>query len=207
VGFQGLTSLPAVFLLISAGCSSQFPLHPDGEIESHLDARAPFGLPWDAEAVGVYIPEGQNVTLHSFEESELPETFSDGEVAAVLDLEGRIQAYSYSYLHHSYHGDTEAFRKLEERRVSKAQELHPQLVALYGEADAIGFFNQASIPGFQKSKSVDGVSPPCSLWIREPYAIELCATRVILVDGIEMNLTYYNLDLFAAANQLREEAR
>lgn len=189
------------------GCSDIGKTSPKGDIRSPFDARAPFGYSWDRNELSLSSTTDGTEDYHFFEAEDIISPFQGGEIMVAFTKDGGIQGYQYSYQHRSFHGDVEEHERLEKMRKAKAAEFKPRLIELYGRPDAVGTFSQGSTPGFQKIPIYIELPKPCSLWVGEQHAIELCSTRWILIDGVEMSLTYYNLAEYDYADGLREATR
>ncbi len=120
-----------------------------------------------------------------------------GELSVVLRGESEPVSYDYSYLHRVLPDDD---RENTIRRKNHASAIREELNDIYGSPVAAGFFDQNTETGFV----VDDVkNQPCEFWVKEDVGILLCAERVVLVDGIEMALSFIRLDRASYGHQLR----
>ena len=131
---------------------------------------------------------------------EIPVAFKDGEISVSL-LGGTkpVQyTYSYSYLHDLVQQNLDERSKL---RKAHAADIKNKLIRLYGQPNANGHFDQGTPFGFVVDNEID---QPCSFWLNKDIGILLCAERVVLIDGIEMSLSFTNLDEKTIGQQTRD---
>lgn len=94
----------------------------------------------------------------------------------------------YSYLHASHPQNPAEMTKLRRRHAAGIRRVLKQL---YGAPAARGYFDHSSITGFVRTHLPFS---PCSVWLEGLVVIELCAERIVIVDGTEMSLKFFRLD-------------
>lgn len=122
---------------------------------------------------------------------QVPAFFRDGEVGITVKGRDKVLAYNYSYLHRLVTDQEYATNR--RKRQLHASAIREQIEGLYGAAEARGYFNEFSRGGF--IFAADKTKQPCELWIVSNTGILLCEERSILIDGMEMSLSYLKLDL------------
>lgn len=211
------------FLLISCGAPAQ------NTNDLMLAADQPLGFSWDGfsisetefgpdpvtscesqlNALEAVIPESGNTTIMELcindkfrkrflSKNDVPNEFGDGEISVTLRGHDQPILFNYSYLHRVMM-DPE-HEENQRKRKAKFKAINKRLTALHGPPNSSGYFNQGAAPGFIASQ--DG-NQPCDLWIVEEIGILLCSERVILVDGIEMSLSFIKLDAVPFGEALR----
>ena len=211
------------FLLISCGAPAQ------DNTDQLLAVDEPFGFTWNGfsiagtdfgpdpivgcesqlNALEAVIPESGKATIlelcindkyrdRYLSENDVPNEFRDGEISVTLKGRGQPVIFSYSYLHRVM-VDPEHIES-QRKRKARSNAIDKRLTALYGPPNSSGYFSQAVASGFIASQ--DG-NQPCNLWIVEDIGILLCSERVILIDGIEMSLSFIKLDAVPFGEALR----
>ena len=211
------------FLLISCGAPAQ------DNTDQMLAVDQPFGFTWNGfsiagtdfgpdpiadcesqlNALEAIIPESGNTTIlelcindkyrdRFLAENDVPNEFRDGEVSVGLIGRDQPVIFNYSYLHRVMM-DPE-HKENQRKRKARSSAIDKRLTALYGPPNSSGYFSQAVAPGFIASQ--DG-NQPCHFWIVEEIGILLCSERVILIDGIEMSLSFIKLDAVPFGDALR----
>ena len=129
-----------------------------------------------------------------------PPAFRKGEISVGLLGGNHPTQYTYSFLHDWRPDD---FAKKSRQRKEHAAEIKSQLVKLYGPPNTNGHFDQGTQFGYVAD---DEIYQPCSFWLIHDIAILLCSERVIMVDGIEMSLSFMNLSEEVIDEQIRNMA-
>lgn len=117
----------------------------------------------------------------------LPTGLDGGELSVVFANRDRASVIEYSYLHRvlpNFDDETQKLRDARFRKINRA------LVKRYGQPNAYGTYDQSSETGFVLTEEAQKT---CHAWIVDGIGIILCSQRVILIDGIEMSLSYINL--------------
>lgn len=187
---------------------------------SNLDVQKPFGFSWeelprveDGQIGEKLYAECRNL-VNTIEESSLiqmkgstveecvrgvtaneflsvdsvPREFKNGEISVTVRGDLKPVAFSYSFLHRVLPHDgrvNRLRRKLFSARIKRA------LFEIYGEPDANGYYDQNRSPHFFVSYQE---KPPCNFWVTKHAGIFLCTERVVLIDGIEMSLSFTHLE-------------
>jgi hypothetical protein len=202
-------------LLVLATCSPLGgPLH-----EESIASLTPFGLTWDEfnepgdeiggnreigclrqiDQLGTLISTNRREVVlilcisdrfheKSVSIDQLPSFFRNGEVNVTIKGRSEPAMFEYSYLHRMS-PDLDSNNVANRKR--HASILRRQLNRSYGPPAASGYFDQFRSPGFV---AATGTDQPCDLWISEKIGIVLCTERVVLIDGIEMSLSFIHLD-------------
>lgn len=118
----------------------------------------------------------------------LPPAFQQGELSVLYRGEFEPVSYNYSFLHRVLPNDAIANTAQRKKHASTIRE---HLNTLYGLPVAHGYYDQGSHTGFVADENQDG---PCAVWQKDNVAILLCSERVVLIDGIEMALSFARLD-------------
>jgi len=119
---------------------------------------------------------------------ELFGTQKEGTVSIVTKDFSQAVLYEYSYLHRVI---PEGEDEQQTKRDKLANELKKELTKLYGKPIKSGYFDQGSQTGFIVS---DKKTLPCSFWQEHNIGIILCSQRVVIVDGVEMALSFVDLN-------------
>ena len=195
--------------------------------EPNLNFEKPFGFTWETtdkfvadfqsdcnqliESMGILLntseidkalsdcESGEYSTSH-LPYKEIPTGFDKGEFSVGLLGGTQPVLYSYSYLHDWGHDDLERKQQL---RNAHASELNTRLIQLYGPPNTKGHFNQSAQFGFIVDNEVE---QPCSFWLIQDIGILLCSERVVMVDGVEMSLSFVNLKEEIVGNQVHNMA-
>lgn len=112
------------------------------------------------------------------------EYFRDGSTSVYLNENSAPVAYEYSFLHEVLGNPNP---DLAIRRKQKAAAIRQALTSLYGQPTHTGHFNQLTPSGFVREKNHNA---PCQLWELDDIDVLLCSERAILIDGLEMSLSY-----------------
>ncbi len=116
---------------------------------------------------------------------QLPPALRNGNIGAIIKGDDEVISLSYSFLHEVIPLTMQRISR--SRRKFHAAVIRRTLYTRYGSPIADGRF----IGGVSLEISNDG---PCEYWRKEDVAITLCTERIILIDGIEMSLTFTRLD-------------
>ena len=120
---------------------------------------------------------------------QLPPTLRKGSVGVLVEDNNQPISYSYSYRHEIIPQSMPRISAL--RRKIHAAAIRRILVAKYGPPIATGRYGYYSDDALPIDFSFDG---PCEYWRTKNVTITLCVERMVLFDGIEMNLTFSRLD-------------
>ena len=131
--------------------------------------------------------------------TKLPGGLEGGGLQIVFANAERASVVSYSYLHRVLPEADDEYQKRRDVRFSK---INNSLVTKYGPPDAHGMYDQSSETGFVLTYEAE---KPCNAWVVDSVAIILCSQRVLLVDGIEMSLTYIDLEIFSGGPALAQQ--
>ncbi|MBU4569430.1 MAG: hypothetical protein KJ833_10765, partial [Alphaproteobacteria bacterium] len=112
------------------------------------------------------------------------EYFRDGSTSVFLNEHSTPVVYEYSYLHEIL-GTPDP--DLAIQRKQKAAAIRQALTSLYGQPTHTGHFDQSTRSGFVRDTDDNA---PCQLWNLDDIDVLLCSERVILIDGLEMSLSY-----------------
>ena len=125
----------------------------------------------------------------------------DGEVYVVMNELFEPVQFEYSYLHKVLPNTSPSDAELRSQKATYFREI---LRSLYGQAVASGYFEQSSATGFIFSNESNS---PCEVWLKQEIGILLCSQRVILIDGIEMSLSFINLDRAKYGKDFKRELK
>ncbi len=118
----------------------------------------------------------------------LSPSLRQGELSVVLRGESEPVLYNYSFLHRVLPNDN---RKNKMQRRNHASAIRKELNKIYGLPVTAGYYDQGSETGFVADDDKEG---PCEFWLMENVGIILCSERVVLIDGIEMALSFIRMD-------------
>jgi|GEM_PF-6809634 len=124
----------------------------------------------------------------SFLPVELFGTQKEGTVSIVTKDFSQAVLYEYSYLHRVIPAGED---EQQTKRDKLANEIKKELTKLYGKPIKSGYFDQGSQTGFIVS---DEKTLPCSYWQEHNIGIILCSQRVVMIDGVEMALSFVDLN-------------
>lgn len=127
----------------------------------------------------------------------VPPAFKLGDIGVVLRGDSEPVTFTYSYLHRLVGSDLAQDKMRRKRHASK---IRRTLTEMYGEPAERGVYQQFSSTGFVVS---DDKYAPCEYWLIDSVGIMLCAERVVLIDGIEMSLSFTRLDRVPFGDLLR----
>ena len=205
-GFAVITSL-IIYL-------SSMPSNTIDEV--YLSVDAPFGMSWDelpethSSVVESDCPElikslGALLTAEQKDEAllqclnedysnlylpraDIPAAFKEGDIT--MDLMGgkKPTQYTYHFLHEWRPDKSGRKRKLRQARAAK---IKAQLIQRYGLPNTNGHFDQSTQSGYVAGGKIE---QPCSFWLINNIGILLCSERVVMIDGIEMSLSFINFD-------------
>lgn len=195
--------------------------------EAYFSLEKPFGMTWDAtdkhptqsssdcnqliQSLGGLINSSQKekalLDCHGQEYSTIhlaskviPRALRKGEISiSLLGGKNPVQ-YNYHFLHDWTYDDFDQKRKL---RISHASEIKTQLIQLYGPPSTNGYFDQGTQFGYIVK---DEPNQPCSFWLINDIGILLCSERVIMVDGVEMSLSFFRIDEQVVGKKFRNMA-
>lgn len=119
---------------------------------------------------------------------ELPPELADGELSTVLGEDTVPLAVEYTYLHQVYPHTTKHDERL---RLERADHLGKLLEDQYGPADMAGTYMENMPTGFMPGPI--SISP-CRIWLEGDILVLLCSERIVLIDGVEMSLSYIHTD-------------
>ena len=121
--------------------------------------------------------------------NELPNNLNDSSVSIIYKNGIEPIAFNYSYLDDLVGGKDQ--RKRTKLRFQRARQITTQLVEKYGQPIAEGYFDQGASLGyvFDNKERND-----CKFWFQGNIIIALCSERIILIDGIELSLSYIRSD-------------
>ncbi|WOI53224.1 hypothetical protein [Parvularcula sp. LCG005] len=187
--------------------------------DAMIDSDRPLSIDWDAaksdflsqsdyseysrqiRELGGSVTPGEADELLNFANltaDELPEILKAGGVSVNFS-QSQIGMLEYHY-GHSLNTEYDERMQIAYDRHSK-----PILNALkkkYGAPDAIGEFDQSAESGFV---STDDAQPSCSAWLEGNVAIVFCNPRRIMIDGIEMSLSFIRLDRVPFSATLKQQ--
>lgn len=188
----------------------------DGVIdETSLALQHPFGLTWEVTDNYAKEPEGecnqlikslgnllnstqskqallecygQEYSTVNLPTEDIPLSFNRGEIRIGL-LGGKTPVqYTYAFLHDWSPENAAQKSKL---RIAHAAEIKTQLIQLYGPPNTNGYFDQGTQFGYVVDDEPD---QPCSFWLINDIGILLCSERVVMIDGMEMSLSFFRVD-------------
>lgn len=175
----------------------EFGPHPIVQCQAQVDELSSVIPPKMREDFAEQCLQQKYRDIHLAPET-LPSNLSDGEISVTVKGQSEPVAFNYSYLHRHF-VDPEYDANTKKRR-SRARELKTDLVWMYGPPQSSGYFDQFVAGGFV---SREGNDQSCDLWVEQDIGIMLCAERIVLIDGIEMSLTYIKLNQVPFGDYLR----
>jgi hypothetical protein len=220
---NNFTCVVALFIFTTASCEEKQPRIDPAD----LDSQNPFGFSWHSydgqgEQIGDHWAECRELVaqlggLIAPTESEyfvkkcakekhtiifvpsdrLSSSLRQGELGVVLRGESEPVLYNYSFLHRVLPNDD---RKNKIQRREHASAIRRELNNIYGLPATAGYYDQSSETGFVVAGDKER---PCEFWLEENVGIMLCSERVILIDGIEMALSFIKLDRVPYGHALR----
>ena len=109
-------------------------------------------------------------------------------MSITVSCKGKPAAFEYHYLHRTVMDSTEPERKA---RSIEAIKIRKYLEGLYGAPDFTAEFIQ-----FEEFplRPASGSEAPCSVWVIDQIAVSLCEQRVVMIDVLEMSLSFYDLE-------------
>ena len=215
----------AVAIIIASLLLTSCRLNPDQASEG-LELELPLGLSWEQSPIyktGIQAecrsdaqlllnlfdkPELETIisacAAEKFEDIYIPanalhQNFRDGEGRAVINSNGEPVLIGFSYLHEI--NPTESSIQMKHER---AANLKHQLEDLYGQPVASGNYDDSNPLGFSVDTS-ESKDSNCSVWFISPWGIHLCNQRVVMVDGHEMSLEFFQFDRFPTTNVSNDE--
>ncbi|MEP1143995.1 MAG: hypothetical protein ABJH52_09760 [Henriciella sp.] len=175
----------------------QFGPHPIVQCQKHVDELSSV-IPSRVSIEFVEQCLQQKYREVHLEPEAIPPILSDGEITVTVKGRSEPVVFNYSYLHRLL-VDPE-YGANSKKRHARARELKADLVSMYGPAQSSGFFDQFGWGGFAPQ---EGGERSCDLWVEQDVGIVLCAERIVLIDGIEMSLTYIKLNRVPFGDYLR----
>lgn len=132
--------------------------------------------------------------------SNLFENLDGGVTSLITKNYSSAVLIEYNYLHDfRFEGEVERQKKRDKLSAS----INRNLQKLYGAPIVEGVYEQGSVTGFKRSSKPNA---NCKYWEKDKIAIILCSSRVVMIDGTEMSLSYIDLEKHPNGEALRVEA-